>query len=189
MAVTRSPWALQAPAGEVVRRQSAPASAPPGYFADISSCVKGERHFRNNVHAMNNPRAGVAHTNAGGSDEMKSISTDQVPRETSIKVPTAQLLATNGSAPHQRTTFSHTPASAKRVEGGGGKRDRGTGRRTNAETTYDTDADSTRDPAQETVPRARNFPNTLQVIIGRQSLLAVPIHVVEHVSKKTPNRQ
>lgn len=120
MAVTRSPWALLAPAGEVVRRQSAPASAPPGYFADISSCVKGERRFRINVHAMNNPRAGVAHTNAGGSDEMKSMSTDQVPRETSIKVPTAQLLATNGSAPHQRATFRHTPASAKRVEGGGG---------------------------------------------------------------------
>ena len=138
---------------------------------------------------MNNPRAGVAHTNAGGSDEMKSMSTDQVPRETSMKVPTAQLLATNGSAPHQRTTFRHTlAASAKRVEGGG-ERGQGTGRRTNAETTYDTDANSTRDPAQETVPRARNFPNTLQVIIGRQSLLAEPIHVVEHVSKKRPNRQ
>jgi hypothetical protein len=116
MAVTRSPWALLAPAGEVVRRQSAPASAPPGYFADISSCVKGERRFRINVHAMNRPRAGVAHTNAGGSDGMKSISTDQVPRETSMKVPTAQLLAANGSAPHQRATFRHTPASAKRVK-------------------------------------------------------------------------
>ena len=101
-----------------------------------------------------------------------------------MKVPTAQLLATNGSAttPNVRR-FAHNPASAKRVRVGR-KCDRGTGQRTDAETAYDADADSTRDSAQETVSRARNFANTLQVIVGRQSLLAIQIHVVEHVSKK-----
>jgi hypothetical protein len=98
-----------------------------------------------------------------------------------MKVPTAQWLATNGSVSHTNVRgFHHTPRQ-QREEG----RDeiKGAGRHTNAETTYDTNADSTRDPVQETVPRARNFANTLQVIIRRQSLLVVPIHI-ERVSEK-----
>jgi len=123
---------------------------------------------------------------ANAGEIKKEYPTDQVPRETSMKVPTAQLLATNGSVPTPMCEVSPYPASAKR--GTRGKRDQGTGRRTNAETTYDTNADSTRDPAQETVPRARNFANTLQVIGGRQSLLVVPTRA-ERVSKKPNNQQ
>jgi hypothetical protein len=101
---------------------------------------------------------------------MKENTTDQVPRETSMKVPTAQWLATNGSVTH--TLRQQTEE--------GWDEFKGAGRRTDAETTYDTNADPTRDPVQETVPRARNFANALQVVIRRQSLPGVPIHISEN---------
>jgi hypothetical protein len=60
----------------------------------------------------------------------------------------AQLLAANG--PISRQYVVRGKVGDTRV-------------RTDAEPTYDADADSTRNPAQEAVPRARNFADALQV--------------------------
>lgn len=53
-----------------------------------------------------------------------------------------------------------------------GGEDQGAEERTDAEPTYDANADAARDPAQEAVPRTRDFANALRVIVRRQSLLA-----------------
>lgn len=72
-AASPRPSALRALAWEVVPRQSAPAFVPPRYSADISSCARGD-----------------AVSESGLRQQEGEASTDQVPRETTTNVPTAQ---------------------------------------------------------------------------------------------------
>jgi hypothetical protein len=86
--------------------------------------------------------------------------TYHVPRETSMNVPTAQLLAANGSI----QTCPPISTSAKLPVRCGAKISvKRT--RTDAEPTDDADADTTRNSAQQAVPRTRDFSNPLQVVI------------------------
>ena len=77
--VTRNPQtASQSPAWEAARRWSSRGAAPLESFAGISSCVMKSR-----IQAM-------------PASQFPEQWTYQVPNETSINVPIAQLLATNG---------------------------------------------------------------------------------------------
>ena len=142
--VPRSPrTASPSPALEVARRWSARGAALLEYFAGISSCV------------CDKPRSDKARVR----DLRLRQETYQVPSATSINVPMAQLLAANGPIyiSRQYVCLSESDGDARE--------------RTDAEPTYDANADATRNTAQETVPRARNFADALQVFTRRQSLL------------------
>jgi hypothetical protein len=64
------------------------------------------------------------------------------------------------------------PARTRQQKEVCGGEDQGAEGRTDAEPTYDADADAARDPAQEAVPCTRDFADALHVIVWRQSLLA-----------------
>lgn len=139
--------ASQSSAGEAARRWSAHGAAPLEYFADISSC-----------------------------DMISSVQKGPCPGHYTRNLPGPQR--NQHKRPHgpiARCERTYIIASVRLSGIRSGHRaqngERGWGTRTDVDATYDADADATRNPAQETVPRAWDFANAVQVFTWRQSLL------------------